>query len=274
MLGQLVAGEAALGLGQGIALLVLPLAGGGVECEGEVAAGRVARAGDGLQNQLDGFGLVTHVRRKAALVAHGGRETLLFEQRGERVIDLRAHAQTATECCGAHGHDHELLHVQPVVRVRAAVEDVHHRHGQRHGLCAAQKPVQRDALAAGRRFGAGHGDGERRVGAQDGLVIRAVERDHRAVHGEQVARVHAAQRLVDAGGDILARAAYALAVIELHVVVAQLQRLELAGGCAAGRDGGAGDAVRKPYLRLDGRVSARIEHLAPEHADDFCFDHG
>jgi hypothetical protein len=46
---------------------------------------------------------------------------------------------------GADGHDHELLEVDVVVGVRAAVEDVHHRHGQGDGVDAAEVAVERQA---------------------------------------------------------------------------------------------------------------------------------
>ena len=38
----------------------------------------------------------------------------------------------------ADRHDHEFLEVDAAVGVRAAVEDVHHRHGQQ---CAGQPPA-------------------------------------------------------------------------------------------------------------------------------------
>ena len=68
-----------------------------------------------------------------------------------------------------------------VVGMRAAVEDVHHRHGQHAGVrrrpgsgraaCCCDRP---------RRARGGHRNGQNGVGAQPALVGRAVERDHRA----------------------------------------------------------------------------------------------
>ena len=67
----------------------------------------------------------------------------------ERVEHLDAHAEAFGKGVGADRHDHELLRVDVVRRVRAAVEDVHHRHRQhpRHadrrdsGTAAARNPA-------------------------------------------------------------------------------------------------------------------------------------
>ena len=71
------------------------------------------------------------VRREAALVADRRREAALVEQRLQRVEDLGAHAQALGEGARARRDDHELLEVDRVVGVGAAVDDVQHRHGQR-----------------------------------------------------------------------------------------------------------------------------------------------
>ena len=186
------------------------------------------------------------------------------------MIDLRAHAQRFAEAVGADGRDHEFLNVQAVARVRAAVEDVHHRQGKRNGLRAAQKAEQRNALRARGGLCAGQGDGERRVGAEDRLVVCTIEHTKSAVHGGKIGRVHAGERLGDGGRDGLTGACDALAAEALHIPVAQLQRLEFARRRAAGRDGRASDAAGEGNLRLDGGVAPGIEHLTPQNADDFA----
>ena len=54
-------------------------------------------------------------------------------------------AQRFGERVRAARHDHELLHVERVLGVRAAVDDVQHRHGQDVGGAAAEPAVERDA---------------------------------------------------------------------------------------------------------------------------------
>ena len=70
------------------------------------------------------------VRGEAALVADGRVQALVVQHLLEAVEDLRPHPQPFAEGRRPDGHDHELLEVDGVVRVLAAVEDVHQRHGQ------------------------------------------------------------------------------------------------------------------------------------------------
>ena len=95
----------------------------------------------------------------------------------EGVVDLGAPAQALGKARSTHGHDHELLEVDVVVGVHAAVEDVHHGRGQQMGVDTAQVLVQRQA----RRLGCGAGNGQRHaqngVGAELGLVGRTVRGD-------------------------------------------------------------------------------------------------
>ncbi len=80
-------------------------------------------------------------------------EAPLVQRALEVMEDLGAHPQRLAERAGADGHDHELLEVDAVVRVGAAVEHVHHRHRQHMGGLAAQVAPQRQPLLGGRRRG-------------------------------------------------------------------------------------------------------------------------
>ena len=48
----------------------------------------------------------------------------------KRVVDLAAHAHGLRKRFCAHGHNHELLNIHVIRRVRAAVQNVHHRHAK------------------------------------------------------------------------------------------------------------------------------------------------
>ena len=161
----------------------------------------------------------------------------------------------------ADRHDHELLEVDLVVGVRAAVEDVHHRHGQDVRRVAAEVAPQRQPLLGRRRVGGGERHAEDRVRAEARLVRRAVEVDQRAVEALLVGRVAARDRLGDLAVDVADRLRHALAA-ERRAAVAQLGRLELAGGCAARHRGAPGRAGAQRELDLDGRVAAAVEDLA------------
>ena len=104
-----------------------------------------------------------------------------MEDRLERVEDLGAGAQPLGEAGRPHGHHHELLEVHLVVRVRAAVQHVHHRHGQHVGRLAAEVAPQRRAGLGRRGLGRGERHAQDRVGAQPALVRGAVELDHGGV---------------------------------------------------------------------------------------------
>ena len=78
-------------------------------------------------------------------------------------------------------HEHELLQLQLVVGVDAAVQHVHQRHGQDVRVRAAQVPVQRLSGALGRGSRDRQRDAEHRVGPERALRGRAVEVEHRAV---------------------------------------------------------------------------------------------
>ena len=256
MLGQLVRGKCAAGFGQHIASLLFPFAGRRVEREGDIRTGGITRAGNRVENQIERLLFFGNIRCKAALIAHARGKTLLFEQSCQRVIDLRAHLQRRAEILRTDGHDHEFLHVQPVACVYAAVQDVHHRHGHQVRLRAAQKAEKRHILCAGRRLCACHRHGQRRVCAEHGLVFCAVQRNKRMVDGEQIARVHAAQRFADCAGNVLAGLLHAFAAVNLHVAVAQFQCLIFARRSAAGGDGRADHPAGKLHFRFDSRVSA------------------
>ena len=104
-------------------------------------------------------------------------------------------------------HDHELLEVDRVVGVGAAVEDVHHRHGQHVRRVAAEVAPQRQPLLGRGGVRGRQRDAEDRVGAQPRLVGRAVEVDQRAIEALLVGRVAAGDRLGDLAVDVADRLA-------------------------------------------------------------------
>ena len=86
--------------------------------------------------------------------------------------------------------------------MRAAVEDVHHRHRQHVRGLAAEVAPQRQALLGRRRARGGQRHAEDRVGAEARLVVGAVELDQRAVERRLVERVEAGDRLGDLAVDV------------------------------------------------------------------------
>ena len=216
---------------------------------------------DGLGDQVEGGPVGGEVGGEAALVAEPGGQALLLQHRLERVVDLGALAQRLGEGGGADRRDHELLDVDVGVGVRAAVEDVHHRHRQQVRVGTADVAVERQVGAVGGGLGDGERDAEDRVGAELGLVGGGVEVEHRLVDEPLVVGLEAEDRRRDRLDDALHGLLHALAEVAL-AAVAQLDGLERAGGGAA-RDRCPGEgAVVEGDLDLDGGVAAGVEDLA------------
>ena len=206
--------------------------------------------------------MVLEVGSKAALIAHAGDVAIGGEDGFQSMEDFGAHAQAVGKRVRADGHDHEFLNVQVVGGVSAAVDDVHHGNGQHLGVDAADVLVQRQ----GQGFGGGAGRGERHaehgVGAEAGLVVRAVQIQHGVVHLHLAQRVEAHDRFRDLGVHVFNGLADALAFITSLVSVAQFQRFAGPRG-SPGRDGGTAYMTGiKGNFYLYRRIAARIKNFA------------
>ena len=152
----------------------------------------------------------------------------------------------------------------------AAVEDVHHRHGQDVGARAADVLEEVQAGGLGGGLSGGQGDAEDGVGAELALVGGAVELEHEAIETALVGSVETddlrGDDVVDVGDGLLD----SLAAVAGLVAVAQLDGLEGARGGAGGDGGTSGGAVLKQDLDLEGRVAAGVEDLAGFN----CLDEG
>ena len=193
-----------------------------------------------------------------------------FEHALERVKRFRDRAQAFAERRQAVRLDHEFLEINRRIGVRAAVDDVGHRHGQNFGVGSAEIFEQRLAERGGGGFGVRERDGEDGVGAELGLGFRAVELEHRGVHGELVERVHADERGLDFGVGVGDGFLHAFAAETLFVAVAEFDGFVFAGAGAAG-DGGASDrAACERHINFHGGVTARVEDFARLYVLNFC----
>jgi hypothetical protein len=165
-------------------------------------------------------------------------------------------------------YDHELLEVDWIVGMHAAVDDVHHRHRQHTCRRAADIAVERQIVGGGRGLGDRKRNAEDRVGAETGFVGRAVEPDHRFVDLDLRLGVEAAQRIEDLAIDRLDRAEHALAKIALLVAVAELDGLVRARGGARRHGGAAERAVLEDDIDLDGRIASAVENFAADNIDN------
>ncbi len=177
---------------------VVELARRRIERDRHVLARTVTGCLDARYEHLQGLLVGRQIGCEPALVADGRAEAALVQRALERVEDFGPHAQALREARRAIGHDHELLKVDLVVGVRAAVEDVHHRHRQHPRGLAAEVAPQRKALLRGLRVGRGERYAEDRVRAESRLVGGAVERDQRIVERLLIGRI----RSVHGRGDL------------------------------------------------------------------------
>ena len=156
-------------------------------------------------------------------------------------------------------HDHEFLEIDVVVGVLAAVEDVHHRHRQILGVGAAEVAVERQPDRVGGGVGDGQGDAEDGVGAELGLVGRAVQFDQQRGRVPPARRAFVAENLRgDDLVDVVDGLEDALAEIAFLVAVAQLDGLVGAGAGAAG-DGGR---PAEPSSRMTSTSSVGLPRLS------------
>ena len=241
---------------------VVELGGRRVHGVHEVDAGLKASLLDGLGDVLERLGIGLKVGGKAALVAHAAAQAGLVQHALEGVVDLGAPTQALGKARGAHRHDHELLEVDVVVGMHAAVEDIHHRCGQQVGVDATQVLVQRQA----RRLGSGAGNGQRHaqdgVGTELGLVGGTVRGNQRGINGALVEGVETHDGVSALVVDVLDGLRNALAQVATFVAVAQLAGLKGAGRSTRRHHCAAKAAVLEHDLDLDGGIAAAVEHLA------------
>ena len=165
--------------------------------------------------------------------------------------DFRAPAHRLGHVGRTDRHQHELLHVDAVVRVGAPVEHVDHRHRQPVRTRTAELPVQGNRLVARRGVGAGHRCGQDRIGPETALVGGAVQLDHPSVHGLLIVRVHAEQGLLQFSINVCHCRAHTFPAKAVRFAIAEFECL--AGtGRSAGRHGRAArHASRQEQFGLD-----------------------
>ena len=257
--------------GEHVGAVVPQLAGRRVEREGDLFTGHAPGPLDRLEEQGHGVLVGRQVGRETALVAHGRGQTALGQHRPQGVVRLGAPAQRFRERSGAHRHDHELLEVDGVLGVRAAVEHVEHGDGQHVGVDAAESAEQGEAEVVRGRLGRRQGDGEHGVRSEAALVRGPVEVDHGEVDQPLVQRVETGDRVGDLTVDVGDGAAHAFAGVTIAAVT-ELHRLADSRRGTRRRDGTAASAAVEQHLRLDGRVAAGVEDLTSDHVLDGAHD--
>ena len=114
------------------------------------APGAKAGLADRLEHHFERFAIRAQVRREAAFVADAGRQARASSEcRAARGRSRRRSRRPSLKRRRADRHHHELLKVDVRIGVRAAVEDVHHRHRQQvaRGVAGQVRDVRVEARA-------------------------------------------------------------------------------------------------------------------------------
>jgi hypothetical protein len=115
-----------------------------------------------LEHRRDRFLRRPEIGREPSFITDPGGEAPLVQDGLELMEHLRADSKSLGERRRTGRNDHELLQIEAVLRVRASVDHVHHRHGKRSGLGPTQPSIQRDPCVCSCRLGRG----ERQPGSQ------------------------------------------------------------------------------------------------------------
>ena len=210
------------------------------------------------------------VGSKPPFVADGGVVAPLGEHVPQRVKRLGPHPERLPKRGGADRDDHELLEVNVVVGMPAAVDDVHHRHRERHGGHAPEVLVQWQLRRSSRGFRHGYRDAEDGVRAEFFFERRTVLLDHQVVDVALVAGLLAAQQRGQHMLDVSHCVQHPLAAVAFLVAVSQLARFAGPSRGTRGDRRSPGATVLQQHLDFNGRVAPRVEDLLRENIGDLA----
>jgi len=230
-------GEGLVFAGQHIAAIAEKLGGGRVYAQSHFVAGLITGFLNGLDQVAESLFVILQVGGETAFVAHAGGMAVRMQNGFQGMKDLGPDAQGIAECLGAHRQDHEFLDVQTVVRMGAAVDHVHERHGQHLGVDAAQILMKRQGEKLAGGPGRGHGYAEHGVGPQAALVLRAVQVNQSIVDLHLAQGIHADDGFGDFAVHMFHGLEHALALVPFFIAIAQFQGFARARGRAR-RHGG------------------------------------
>ncbi len=241
--------------------LIEERAGCRIQRDADLFPGLVARQFDRLKDHFDGLNVGLQRRREAAFIANRRVVAALLQHALQRVEHLGTPAQRVGKALRPHRHHHELLEVHVVIRMRAAVEDVHHRRRQDACIYATQIAVERHAKRLGSRTRTGHRNSQNGIRAQPALVFRPVERQHGRIDQSLIASVQPFELRSDDALHVLHSLQHTLAEIVLLVAITQFHRLVLARGGTAWDGRAPASAVLQDHVGFNRRVATAVQDL-------------
>lgn len=128
--------------------------------------------------------------RKESSVSHGCLIPLFPQNALQGVERFDPKPQALGKSVRSRRYDHELLEIDVVVGVLAAVDDIHHRDRKEMRRWPAKITICGQARRKGRSLAGGNGDAEDRVRAEFFLVDGTIEVDHPAVDEKLFGCIH------------------------------------------------------------------------------------
>ena len=138
----------------------------------------------------------------------------------------------------------------------AAVDDIHHGHGEHVGVAATDVFVEGEVEIVGSGLGHSERNTENGVSAEVLLGVGAVEFEHSLVDGNLVERAHANKSVGDGAVDVGNCFEDTLAHVAAFVAVAKLEGFVFAGRSAGGNRCAAECAAFEDYIDFNSGVAA------------------
>ena len=244
---------------KGITTILEEFGTGNIQSQSDLFARLVAGLLNRFHQNLARFH-VAQIRSEASFITHGGAHAFVLEQSLQGVEHFGAHAQRLSEAWGAMGNQHEFLEIKAVGGVRATIDHIHQWHRQQRGHRSAQIAVERQSKTICRCTGIGHAHRQDCVGAEAGLVVAAVEFQHRCVYGCLIQ----GRESTEGGGNALLDVIDGLDDALAHVAIAAIAQLVGFVGTGAGttrHDGPTTGSTFQQDLGFHRWISAGVEHL-------------
>ena len=240
-----------------------------VEADGNVLTGHVAGEFDSLDDYLESIFGAVEGGSETAFVANGGGEVTFFEHLLEVVEYFGTHADAFLEGGSADGTNHEFLEADGSIGVSAAVDDVHHGHGQSAGVATADVFVEGEVEVVGSSLSNCERHTEDGVCTKVALGIGAIQCKHSFIDCDLIEGAHTHEGLCDGAVYVSHSFGNTLAHVASFVTVAKFESLVYAGRCTGGYRCTAFGAGFENYVNFHGRVATRIEHFTTNNFFNF-----
>ena len=122
-------------------------------------------------------------------------------------------------------HDHKLLKINLVIRVRTTVQNVHHWNRQNICIHTTDIFIQWHSQLIGRSSCTGQRHCQNRIGTQPGFIRCAIQIDHHGINFILSAHFHTFQGFRNLTVHVLNSLHHTFSKVDIHFIVAQFRSL-------------------------------------------------